>query len=434
MKSVTKIATIVIGLATIAALAACAPGSSNSGSTTVGGVSKDIGTKKISLSVVTTPESGAPLKVIIAKFEKLHPNVTVTVEKTNFSDYNKGLALSLASPSAPDIALLNLVGNIAKDKLVIPLTGYEKLYKWDTVFPSNLLKQWKVTKDLVGLNGDALYAVPTSLNYVGVYYNKSLATKVGITAPPTSLDEFKADLAQAKSAGEVPLQVGASQGHASFIVQEIGQSIDGATASNAWALGTSGSTFDTAGNREGADDLTSWSKSGYIPASANGTDLATAVGKFGQGQGVFFIDGNWDAGTIGKALGSDAGFFAFPGSKATAIGGTIAYAISSKSKNQNAAAAFLDFMHSNTAASAQFAAGFLPVDVSAVTATTSLDKDIVAQYALVNKDNGIVAFNNNATASMADTLSAKSQELIAGKTTTADAITAIQADWSGTYQ
>lgn len=422
-------------LATTALLAGCAPGAAAGSSTGSEPVSTDLGSAKVTLNLISTPESGAATKATIAGFEKLHPNITVKYSQTNYNDYNKSVNLALASKEAPDIALLNAVANTVKDKLVLDLDPYAKAYNWSTVFPSNELDQWRVASDGSTLgSGGALYAAPAGFSIVGLYYNKKIATQLGIDSAPKTLDALEADMAKAKAAGQVPLQLGNSQGHASFILQSIGQSIEGAPTANKWVFGDKGNDFNTPGNVTGATKLSEWAKDGYFPTSANGTDLQGAVNNFISGQGLFFVDGNWDAATIDKGLGSDAGFTYFPGAKATGIGTSVAYAISSKSRNPNAAAAFLNYLHSKNASKQQFAQGFMPDDPTAANPTPgSLQADIVAAWAAVAEDNGLVGFNNNATATMNDTLTSSTQELIAAKTTVPQFISMIQTDWVQTH-
>jgi ABC-type glycerol-3-phosphate transport system substrate-binding protein len=424
-----------VGAALLITLSACAPGGTSSAATSET-PSKDLSSDKVTLTVVTTPESGAPLDKIIAAFEKKHPNIMVVNKKTTFDDYNKQLPLQLASNSSPDLALINFVGNMAKDKLLLPLNPYKKLYGWDKVYSPGELGDYSMQDNLVGAGGSDLVALPTSFYLVGVYYNKALAKQAGISIPPTSYEDFVSDLAKAKSAGLLPLQLGNAQGHAFFTIQEIGQSIDGADKARDWVWGKSGNTFDTAGNRKGVQSLVEWNKVGYIPSSTevNGTDLADAVGKFTSGKGTFFVDGNWDGATIAKAMGDNVGFFTFPGQKATGAGGSAAYAISARSKHPNAAAAFLDFFQSAEASQAEFDSGFLPKNVSALTPPSSpVMSDILTNFAKVSSDNGGVDAYANATASMNDTLIKTTQDLLSGATDPNTLITTVQADWAKSH-
>ncbi|MEV6524619.1 extracellular solute-binding protein [Longispora sp. NPDC051575] len=413
--------------------AACSPGGSAGTESPSAQCTATVPAGKVTLKMVSTPESGAAVKAIIAAFQVKYPNITINYQDTNYDDYNKSLNLSLASDQAPDIALLNSVGTTVKDKLVASLAGCEKAYSWDKVYPSTQLAQWRLGANGSTLGSGDLYAAPAGFSIVGVYYNKDKAAKLGVT-PPKTLDEFEAAMDKAKTAGELPLQLGNSEGHASFAVQLLGQSADGADKAANWTFGQPGATFDTAGNRSAAGQVADWAKKGYLPAGANGVDLQGAVDKFTKGEGLFFIDGNWDAAKIGDRLGANAGFFAFPGAKATAIGTSVAYAISAKSPNQSAAAAFLDFLHSPQASAEEFKAGFMPADPSAATpAPGTVMADIVAAWSRVNADNGLVGFNNNATATMNDTLTAGTQELVGGRTDAAGFVAAVQKDWSKTH-
>lgn len=422
-------------IAALACFTACSPGAGGEDTAAPSGpVSTALPDKEVTLTLMTTPESGASTQKTIDAFEKLHPQVDIEYKQTNYDDYNKSLNLELSSDSAPDIALLNSVGTTVKNKLVRDLDPYAEAYGWDKTLPSNQLAQWRVAKDGSTLGEGPLYAAPAGFSEVGVYYNKALAAKIGLTAVPETLEEFEKALATAKKAGVLPLQVGNGEGHAAFIVQLVGQSIDGASNYTPWVFGHDDATFDTDGNRQGLDRLAAWTKAGYLPASANGTDLQGAVANFVEGEGLFFIDGNWDASKIAEGLGDDAGFFAFPGEKKTAIGTSVAYAISSKSEHPDVAAAFLDFLGSAEAGKEQFAQGFMPVDPTAVTpAAGTLQEQLVAAWGRIVTDDGLVGFNNNASPTMNDTLTATTQEVLAGRIDTAKAISTIQDDWASTH-
>src|SRR4051812_30485085 len=134
MKSWTKVVGASLAAVTAIALASCSSGGSSGGSEAV---STKVSSKKVTLSLVATPESGAPLAKIISAFEAKFPNITVKVQKTTFDDYNKQLPLQLASDSSPDIALINFVGNMAKDHQIISLNEYARLYGWDSIYSSS---------------------------------------------------------------------------------------------------------------------------------------------------------------------------------------------------------------------------------------------------------------------------------------------------------
>ncbi|KRC59092.1 hypothetical protein ASE14_15000 [Agromyces sp. Root81] len=422
---------LAIGLA----LGGCAPGSGGQSAGAAQPVSTDVGSEKVTIKIVSTPESGAPLPEIIEAFNEKYPNITVEHQETTFDEYNKQLPLQLASNSSPDIALVNITGNLAKDGLILNLNEYVDAYGWDDVYSAGQLGDYAVGDDLVSAGGTNQIALPTGFFHVGVYYNKELLEKAGVTELPQSLDEFEAALAKAKAAGILPVQFGNAQGHAGFTIQEIGQSVGGAAEWRDWVWGKSGNTFDTSANRTAVDKLVEWNESGYFPPATevNGTDLGEAVGKFTAGDGMFFIDGNWDSAAIEEAMGENAGFFGFPGAKPTGAGGSIAYAISEKSQHKNAAAAFLDFFHSPEASAAIFASGFLPQDTSELTPESGVSEDIVNGFAATSAADGSVTAFAGATVSMNDTFIRETQDLIAGRSTAGELIEAVQEDWDSVH-
>ncbi|MGV9384983.1 hypothetical protein ACWDRB_54895 [Nonomuraea sp. NPDC003707] len=57
---------------------------------------------------------------------------------------------------------------------------------------------------------------------------------------------------------------------------------------------------------QGLEELSTWTKQGYIPADANGVDPQGAVDRFAKSQGVFLVDGTWDSAKINTGLGKGA--------------------------------------------------------------------------------------------------------------------------------
>lgn len=424
--------------ASVTMLSACgvpAPSASGSPSRPTA-ISTAVPAGAVTLTLATSENAGLT-KGLIAAFEELHPNIKINLKYTDYKDYNSGLDLQLASDSSPDIVLLNMVGSTVKDNLLLNLDPYAHAYGWDKIYPSSQLEQWQVGSDGATLGTGHLWAAPAGFSMVGVFYNKTIAAQLGITSPPTTTDEFQAYLRTAHAAGKLGLQLANLDGHSAFIVQSYADAIDGAPSAAKWFNGVKGATFDTPGNIQGAQQLAEWAQDGETSAAANGTDLPSAVSNFVKGQGLFLVDGNWDAAEIDKGMPNGVGFVPFPkasdGGKYAAVGGSIAYAISARSKNPDAAAAFLNFWSSSRAAQVQIANGFMPTDSSSVIASDGLMGDLVDAWNKVNKDNGLVGFYANVTASMNDTLTSASQSLMAGKTTAQQYISSVQADWTQTH-
>ncbi|QKW17755.1 extracellular solute-binding protein [Kitasatospora sp. NA04385] len=396
-------------------------------------VSTAIPTDKVTLSVLSS-DTSETTKALSAAFEKKHPNVTVDFRFTGVDSYDTSLDLTLGSDSAPDLALLNKLGNTAKAGLIRNLDPYVDAYGWDKTVSASELGQWRADGQGKTLGVGKLWAAPAGFSLVGVYYNKDIAAKLGIE-PPKTLGEFEQDLAKAKTAGVLPIQMPNMQGQSSYLFQALTNTFQGPGKSTEWAFGNPGSTIENVSATRAAQQVADWAEQGYLPSGANGTDGAAAMSAFTKGEGLFMFDGNWDATAVDKALPGKAGFFTLPGESAdapsTGVGTSLAYAIPSKAKHPDLAAAFLDFMTTPEAAAIEFGSGYMPVAQAETVKTpdNSILKDYAAAWAAVAKSDGLVPYFNNSTPTMNDTLTSQGQQLVAGKTSPADYLKALQDDW-----
>ncbi|MEV5583746.1 extracellular solute-binding protein [Streptomyces parvus] len=420
----------------VATLGACGtPGSAPEATPTGGAVSTAIPTEKVTLSILTSDESKTT-KALTSAFAKKHPNVTIDYRYTAYDSYNTSLGLALNSKDAPDLALLNLLGNTAKAGQIRALDPYAAAYGWEKSVSASQLDQWRSDGKGNQLGTGKLWAAPAGFSLVGVYYNKEIASKLGISGPPKTLDEFEKQLAKAKSAGELPIQVSNLDGHSSFIFQALINQFQEPDQSTEWAFNSPGSTVESDAGTKAAQKLADWSKQGYLPPGANGVDNAGAVAAFTRGQGLFMFDGNWDAGAVDKALPNGTGFFTLPGtttqSPAVGVGTSLAYAISAKAKQPDLAAAFLDFLTTPEAAQIQLDSGFMPVaqDAPVKAPEGSVRGEFATAWSKVGESNGLTPYFNNSTATMNDILTSQGQQLIAGKVKPADYLKAVQAEWA----
>ena len=110
--------------------------------------------------------------------------------------------------------------------------------------------------------------------------------------------------------------------------------------------------FQSKGTVAAATKLQDWAKSGYFTNGYAGLGYDPSWQAFGKGTGVFLISGSWLTADLKKALGKNVGFFLLPPAKGKALatlgGEGLPWAISSKSKNADAAATYLNFITSNS--------------------------------------------------------------------------------------
>ncbi|RPE36175.1 ABC transporter substrate-binding protein [Kitasatospora cineracea] len=381
------------------------------------------------LTIATSEDSGMT-KLLAAAFHTHHLGIVVEVRTDPRETHDHDLPGLLVSDAAPDLVLLNSLG-IAPPGSIRSLDDYARQHGWEHTYPSGLLDQWRTSGDGRQLGGGHLWAAPAGFSLVGAYYNKDLANRLNIT-PAAGRKEFDTACTKAKAAGVLPIQLGNQQGHASLLFQSLTDTVEGAAKATDWVNGRTGTTLQQ-GGPEAATALSEWAARGCFPADPNNRTLSSAVTAFGAGAGLYFVDGSWDAQPIDQALHGRVGFVPFVGEngRATGIGTSVAYAIPTRARHPDAAAAFLDYLNSPEAAQIEFNAGFLPV-AHADQVTTDpggVMNDIADAWIRVNDDNGLVNFFNNSTGTMNDTLTAQSQRLLARQTTPAAFLAAVQEDW-----
>ncbi|KAB2340231.1 ABC transporter substrate-binding protein [Actinomadura rudentiformis] len=431
-----RAAFVALGAASALALTACAGSSSpDAGATKNIDVSTTVPSEPVTLTMAYTDDP--PTKALIAGFTKKHPNVTIKPQQTQFKDYVKSIKLSMSSGAPPDIAQYNpgAMNSLVPAGLVLNLDQWAKAYGWDTKFPKSSLEVLSSDKTAKQFGTGSLYATPGAMSVLGVFYNKSLLAKAGVKEPPRTLPEFETAMQKAKAAGQAPLSVGGLEVGGFQVWNALLNVTGDVSAYRSWVYGQPKATIETPDARKATQTLIDWVKKGYIPPSSNATADTDAQADFANGKNTFIITGNWTAAMMESKLKDNVGFFLLPsaagGAPSVASGASVAYAISSKTKHPNVAAAFLDYLSSPEAAKIQFETGFMPVDPKADVGATGLRGEIAAAFGPVSQKNGIVPFPDFASPGMIDKLTPGVQGLISSKMTTDDFLSSLQKSWDG---
>jgi ABC-type glycerol-3-phosphate transport system substrate-binding protein len=424
-----------------ALLASCsAPGAQGPPSDTPATVSTSIGDAPVTLKVlVSTPD--VPLyKELGTAFHAKHPNVTVKVTGEDFNSLTTNVPRLISGTEVPDLVRLASFGNLVKDRLLTNLDPYSEAYGW-TKWPQSQFASTRVAEDGRQRGTGHLYGAGPGFGLTGVYYNKKLADSIGMTEPPATLSAFETSLEKAKSAGLLPIMVNGKDGGLAYPLQNLQMNYAGsAQVVQDWNFNKPGATIDTSALVKAATTLEHWGKAGYLPADVNSIDQTQAPARFAKGEGVFFPSGNWQAPTLQKTSKDEIGFFLFPpekvGDPSTAMTAAGLLAIPSKSSQPDVAAAFLDFIQTDTDARQKTldTLGLLPAGPSDAPMPKSEPGSLVASTAdsfqALLKSDGLVDFMSNSTASMhANTLIPQTQLLISGKTTPSEFSTTIQDDY-----
>lgn len=125
---------------------------------------------------------------LLPKFYKKYPKVKVDVDYTDYDHLNEKLTTALASGLVPDVMMMGVgwVEPFASKGVLADLGPYG-----DSV--DNLSGRYTEQVLKAGVWQDKLYAVPTMLDSRFGIYRKDMFAKAGITRPPTSWEELRAD-------------------------------------------------------------------------------------------------------------------------------------------------------------------------------------------------------------------------------------------------
>lgn len=312
------------------------------------------GTEPVVLNAYFETGFDIPFK-LAEEFTKQYPNVTWDIKQDQFANLITTTPLLLSGDNAPDLLRLPTMVTFAKDGLLMNLDNYAKTFGWDQ-WPVPQLNQNRVGAD--GTRGSgSLYAMGLNYSLTGVFYNKELATKIGMTTPPKTLAEFDALLAAAKTAGLQPIMLWGSAKSGmglAFPLQQLMAAYGPVAPINDWIFNKPNATIDTPANLLAAQHLEKWIKAGYFPTDINAIEYTDAAARFGAGEGVFTFNGDWQNAGYDTAMPGKVGFFLMPtleaGGAPAAMSAPLTYGIAAKAKHADCAAFFFTWVASNDAA------------------------------------------------------------------------------------
>jgi raffinose/stachyose/melibiose transport system substrate-binding protein len=391
-------------------------------------------------------ETGKVSKVwdqLNAEFEQEYPNVTIERVNRDFGELKALLKLAISGPKGPDVVEANQgwpdMGQLVEAGLLLPLDNYATAYGWRDRVSENVLAVSSWTPDGTQFGTGSLFGYTTMGEIVGVYYNKDMLADLGLTVPAT-FAEFEQHLATAKAAGEVPIQFGNNDGfpgiHEFAVIQDQMAPVSYLT-DLIFGLQGDALSFDTPENVQAAATLQDWASKGYFTPGFGGAGYDSSVADFAAGEGLFMITGNWIVANLG-ADSSEFGFFVMPPTEAggppVATGGAgFPLSIAAGTEHPDAAAAYVDWMTSDHASELLLQVGQLPLHTGATTSSVeegTVLADVLAAAAAVTESNGVVPYEDWATPTFYDTLTAAIQELMVERITPEEFVSKVEKDYS----
>jgi raffinose/stachyose/melibiose transport system substrate-binding protein len=406
-------------------LAACAPGSNNQPAPQPAG---DVRTDAAALGQVTLTvwdqESRggqeAQITALNSQFQAKYPNIRINRVARSFDDLRSTIKLGLTSPDAPDVAEVNNgkqdMGAFVKAGLIRPLDAYATAYQWQQRFPDSVRKLASYPDTGDSLGEGKLYGVPQTGELVGIYYNKAKLAQLGLQPPKTWAD-FDAALAKAKDGGQLPIQFGNLEKSAGPYLYALAMHrFNTPDVETRLATGRADATWPTDANRSAANQVVDWVGKGYLTTGFAGMKGDDSWAKFAAGEGVFHLDGTWITPDLKQAMGDNVGFMLPPekDGQATVTGGTgLPWAISSKSKNPDAAAAYVNFITSPDAMKVLADNGNLPVIDASKQTATGLQKDVFDSWQRASTSPALVPYLDYATPNAYEVVSGSVEQLMA---------------------
>lgn len=433
----------LVGIVVLAAslVAACGgPGGTGAQSTDTGAALTEkptCGTQPVTLRGYF--ETGFPLaKALSDEFSRQFPNVKWDIREDQFAVITQNAPRVLAD-DPPDLMRLPQVSELVKNNLLKNLDGYAGVFGWDK-WPASQLEQLRM-KPGGGARGEgSLFAAGLNFSVTGVFYNKTLAARIGMTTPPATLAEFDAVLAKAKQAGMTPIAVfnGGATGGLAFPLQNLMAAYGEPKPINDWIFQKPGATIDTPSNVKAAQHLQSWIKAGYFSKDANAMDYAKMMSEFLAGNGLFMFNGDWESGNLDKRMAGQVGFFPLPSEtgKVAAMSAPLTFGIAARAKNPDCAAFFLDWVATNAEARriAVEVGGSHPMGPAdaplPAVAQGTVTAETLAAGARISKDNGSMDFIANATGAIyAKSWTPQLQKLFAGEQSPEGLLKTVQSDY-----
>lgn len=296
---------------------------------------------KINIELFSTKsENISTYKGFIAEYEKTHKNVNIKLEAP--PEAVTVIKTRLAKRDLPDIFATdanNVYGELARSGKLVELTN-EPMVK--DVIPAYV----KMTNRIVSPTNNKLYGLPYAANANGVIYNKSVMDKLGIKAPPTTWDEFIADLETAKKAGVTPIYFTLKDAWTAMVTWN-------SLAANLVpvdfpAQKNNGKASFAKDYKEVIAKLNQLLKYGQKDNFGVGYNDGNTA--FAKGKSLFYIQGNWAVPEILKANpNAQIGVIPFPvtndPSKNRLVSGIdVMFTITKDSKHPKEAKKFLEFM------------------------------------------------------------------------------------------
>jgi raffinose/stachyose/melibiose transport system substrate-binding protein len=389
---------------------------------------------EVTLSVWADQGEQSLMELYVPAYEEMYPNVTVEVQYKSFNDLVTTVVNAMNSDDAPDVAQGNqgwaTDGALVRAGLIRPLDDVAAAYDYEGA-AGDAITQLMWSEDGSVFGSGTIFGMSPDNQMVGIFYNKTKLAELGLGVPRT-LEELKIALDAGLELGEAPIVLGNSDKASAMQAFSLIQgALTPAADTRAWITGASGSDFNVASNIEALEMMAQWVADGYISPGYDGTSPDDAAAAFAAGEGLFFIGGSWNAGTIadGEQFGFASGLE--DGGNASSGSFGLNWHVGANSDATIAALAFVGLL--NSAETAEMLASVNRVPIHPVSLTASVEGSIFPDLVAASEEqlgsNGALYWYDWATDTMFDTFTSGLQEVLADRRTASDLLETVQTNW-----
>lgn len=134
-----------------------------------------------------SPTADHAVTNLLAKYQAAYPEIQVHRTAIKFADFRDTLTQAAASGDFPDVAAIDNadVPVLAAGRALADLTSRMRAWQGRTTFLPAVQQSVQV--------GDKAYGIPFRSNTTALWYNKDLFNQAGLSRPPSTWDELRAD-------------------------------------------------------------------------------------------------------------------------------------------------------------------------------------------------------------------------------------------------
>jgi len=242
------------------------------------------------------------LEEVFRKFEKDFPDFRVQHEGLESADFRTKLSVEMAAGNPPDVSyvVISLSWEYGSKGLLMnlaPVLEEDKAWR-ETILPRAI--------EAFSTKGGEIYAAPFIAQIGGLYYNKNVYSKAGISGPPKTWDELMVQVEKIKNVGAYPFVTGGKEWRYAWFITQLLVRTAGVDKIKELAYGSEVTGWNKPENGfiEALRLFKELIDAGAFPEGLNGIPRDIARMMFVQNQAAMYYEGSWKV-NVWKTLGGE---------------------------------------------------------------------------------------------------------------------------------